>query len=94
LAPKDQLSRRGGCTGEKRDFRCDCGNEKFSHAGRLSNQLKCCLEPAKERANPRNRYNHNFAHRWCYCDGEEVLPMFQVRPTASGYPPRMLLHLG
>ncbi|KAK2878246.1 hypothetical protein Q8A67_019037 [Cirrhinus molitorella] len=45
----------------KRDFRCDCGNEKF-------NGFKCKLHTDKEGQNVKNPYNHNFFGRYCSCD--------------------------
>lgn len=51
----------------KSDFRCDCGNSKFTGAS----VSKCGMEP-KERdpTNSLNNYNHNFFGRYCYCDRE------------------------
>jgi len=46
---------------EKREFRCDCGNEKAGG--------RCQLCPDKESENRNNRYNHNFRGRYCHCDG-------------------------
>ncbi|CAN9502145.1 unnamed protein product [Ophioblennius macclurei] len=45
----------------KRNFRCDCGNEKF--AG-----FQCQLNPVKDERNVRNNYNHNFNGCYCTCD--------------------------
>ncbi|CAF0944152.1 unnamed protein product [Brachionus calyciflorus] len=44
----------------KRNFRCDCGNSKFS--------IKCKLEPEKEPQNINNKYNHNFNGLYCSCN--------------------------
>ena len=49
--------------GEKRHFRCDCGNKQFKQAGRLGNQLLCSLQCEKEPMNQANVYNHNFKDR-------------------------------
>ncbi|XP_066523403.1 putative E3 ubiquitin-protein ligase UBR7 isoform X2 [Hoplias malabaricus] len=45
----------------KRNFRCDCGNEKFG-------SFKCKLSPEKDGLNIRNLYNHNYLGRYCSCD--------------------------
>eukprot|EP00002_Diphylleia_rotans_P035585 TRINITY_DN7780_c0_g1_i1.p1 TRINITY_DN7780_c0_g1~~TRINITY_DN7780_c0_g1_i1.p1 ORF type:complete len:451 (-),score=103.03 TRINITY_DN7780_c0_g1_i1:126-1478(-) len=50
---------------DKRNFRCDCGNSK--NAG-----FVCELEPNKDPVNERNKYNHNFSGRYCWCDEPEV----------------------
>uniref|UniRef100_A0A1A7WKV9 Ubiquitin protein ligase E3 component n-recognin 7 n=1 Tax=Iconisemion striatum TaxID=60296 RepID=A0A1A7WKV9_9TELE len=44
----------------KRNFRCDCGNRKFS-------ELQCKLFPEKEDANSQNKYSHNFFGMYCTC---------------------------
>jgi len=44
----------------KRDFRCDCGNTKFDG-------FKCTLQEEKEAVNERNKYNHNYAGKYCTC---------------------------
>jgi len=44
----------------KREFCCDCGNEKF-------NGRKCRLEPAKRALNTKNKYNQNFRGLYCTC---------------------------
>ncbi|KAJ8290367.1 hypothetical protein GJAV_G00011950 [Gymnothorax javanicus] len=44
----------------KRNFRCDCGNEKF--AG-----FQCKLYPGKDGQNTNNKYNHNFFGLYCTC---------------------------
>uniref|UniRef100_A0A1A8KJP7 Putative E3 ubiquitin-protein ligase UBR7 n=1 Tax=Nothobranchius kuhntae TaxID=321403 RepID=A0A1A8KJP7_NOTKU len=44
----------------KRNFRCDCGNRKFS-------ELQCKLYPDKDDANSQNKYNHNFFGMYCTC---------------------------
>jgi len=44
----------------KRNFCCDCGNEKFS-------DRKCKLEPAKRALNTKNKYNQNFRGLYCTC---------------------------
>jgi len=45
----------------KRNFRCDCGNDRFLHN-------PCVLCPNKEPLNEKNQYNHNFLGKYCYCD--------------------------
>ncbi|XP_074471342.1 putative E3 ubiquitin-protein ligase UBR7 [Sebastes fasciatus] len=44
----------------KRNFRCDCGNSKFS-------ELQCKLHPEKEEVNSQNKYSHNFFGVYCTC---------------------------
>ena len=56
--------------GTRRNFRCDCGNNR-------------CREPcktmfqAKVSENTCNHYNHNFFNKWCVCDGPDQRPMVQ-----------------
>ncbi|KAM4625441.1 putative E3 ubiquitin-protein ligase UBR7 [Polymixia lowei] len=45
----------------KRNFRCDCGNDKFG-------DFQCQLIPAKDGLNIKNQYNHNFHGMYCSCD--------------------------
>ncbi|XP_076014611.1 putative E3 ubiquitin-protein ligase UBR7 [Genypterus blacodes] len=45
----------------KRNFRCDCGNDKFG-------DFQCQLIPAKDNKNVKNHYNHNFRGSYCSCD--------------------------
>lgn len=45
----------------KRNFRCDCGNSRFSN-------LSCKLFPNKETENVQNMYNHNFRGLYCTCE--------------------------
>lgn len=45
----------------KRNFRCDCGNQKF-------NDFTCKLCPGKDALNVRNVYNHNYFGRYCSCE--------------------------
>lgn len=45
----------------KRNFRCDCGNEKFPG-------FTCKLHADKEGQNVKNSYNHNYFGRFCSCD--------------------------
>ncbi|KAJ8399188.1 hypothetical protein AAFF_G00415670 [Aldrovandia affinis] len=45
----------------KRNFRCDCGNEKFG-------EFECKLYPGKNGLNSNNEYNHNFYGLYCTCD--------------------------
>lgn len=47
----------------KREFRCDCGNEKFAKA-----DLVCKLKPQKDKLNAQNKYNHNFVGLYCTCN--------------------------
>ncbi|MED6276013.1 putative E3 ubiquitin-protein ligase ubr7, partial [Characodon lateralis] len=44
----------------KRNFRCDCGNGKFSG-------LQCKLHPEKDDVNSLNKYSHNFFGVYCTC---------------------------
>ncbi|XP_076612476.1 putative E3 ubiquitin-protein ligase UBR7 isoform X1 [Chaetodon auriga] len=44
----------------KRNFRCDCGNRKFS-------ELQCKLYPEKEEVNSLNKYSQNFFGVYCTC---------------------------
>ena len=44
----------------KRQFRCDCGNEKFP-------DLKCKLLPEKDPLNESNMYSQNFRGLYCTC---------------------------
>ncbi|XP_070705229.1 putative E3 ubiquitin-protein ligase UBR7 [Pempheris klunzingeri] len=44
----------------KRNFRCDCGNRKFT-------DLQCKLHPEKEEVNSVNKYSHNFFGVYCTC---------------------------
>lgn len=37
----------------------------------------CSLYPGKEATNVHNKYTHNVREKYCYCDGEESLPMVQ-----------------
>lgn len=50
----------------KRNFRCDCGNGKFPDSS------KCQLYGAKSDSNTKNKYNHNFKGKYCYCDSDYV----------------------
>ncbi|XP_062325273.1 putative E3 ubiquitin-protein ligase UBR7 [Osmerus eperlanus] len=45
----------------KRNFRCDCGNNKFG-------EFRCKLIPNKDGRNIKNQYNHNFHGLYCFCD--------------------------
>ncbi|KAK3517016.1 hypothetical protein QTP70_030428 [Hemibagrus guttatus] len=45
----------------KRNFRCDCGNEKFG-------EMECRLFPEKEKTNCGNKYSHNFFGLYCTCE--------------------------
>eukprot|EP00698_Gefionella_okellyi_P022383 TRINITY_DN7410_c0_g1_i1.p1 TRINITY_DN7410_c0_g1~~TRINITY_DN7410_c0_g1_i1.p1 ORF type:complete len:376 (-),score=102.49 TRINITY_DN7410_c0_g1_i1:80-1207(-) len=52
---------------EKRDFRCDCGTAAAPAS------CLCDFDPEatkKELRNTKNRYNHNFNGRYCWCDKE------------------------
>lgn len=55
----------------KRNFRCDCGNSRFTNN-------KCNLEPNKSAVNELNSYNQNFRGVYCTCnrpypDPEDVI---------------------
>jgi E3 ubiquitin-protein ligase UBR7 len=45
----------------QRNFRCDCGNERFPKTN------PCQLEKDKMAQNEDNRYNHNFVGVYCIC---------------------------
>nr|ACO14622.1 C14orf130 homolog [Caligus clemensi] len=56
----------------KRNFRCDCGNDKFE-------DRKCKLYEKKEALNERNNYNQNYKGSYCTCgrpypDPEDPIP--------------------
>uniref|UniRef100_A0A667XQX3 Putative E3 ubiquitin-protein ligase UBR7 n=1 Tax=Myripristis murdjan TaxID=586833 RepID=A0A667XQX3_9TELE len=55
----------------KRNFRCDCGNSKFTN-------LQCKLFPEKEAANSKNKYSHNFFGVYCTCNRPYPDPEDQV----------------
>ncbi|XP_055352900.1 putative E3 ubiquitin-protein ligase UBR7 [Paramacrobiotus metropolitanus] len=44
----------------KRNFRCDCGNSRFSG-------VACKLIPEKDAINEQNQYNQNFSNAYCVC---------------------------
>ncbi|KAL8594392.1 hypothetical protein ACOMHN_032979 [Nucella lapillus] len=44
----------------KRQFRCDCGNSKFTDSS-------CKLVPTKDDVNAENKYNQNFRGAYCTC---------------------------
>ncbi|XP_077950008.1 putative E3 ubiquitin-protein ligase UBR7 isoform X2 [Gasterosteus aculeatus] len=54
-----------------RNFRCDCGNKKFT-------ELKCKLNPVKEEVNALNKYSHNFSGLYCTCSRPYPDPDDQV----------------
>ena len=45
----------------RRNFRCDCGSQKFG------NEARCQLFPNKDPVNERNRYNQNYGGVYCTC---------------------------
>ncbi|XP_067429101.1 putative E3 ubiquitin-protein ligase UBR7 [Thunnus thynnus] len=55
----------------KRNFRCDCGNRKFT-------ELQCKLFPDKEVVNSLNKYSHNFFGEYCTCSRPYPDPDDQV----------------
>ncbi|KAF5889802.1 putative E3 ubiquitin-protein ligase UBR7, partial [Clarias magur] len=55
----------------KRNFRCDCGNEKFG-------EMDCRLFPEKEKTNSGNKYSHNFFGLYCTCERPYPDPEDQV----------------
>ncbi|KAF0978563.1 hypothetical protein FDP41_002383 [Naegleria fowleri] len=57
--------------GEKRNFKCDCGNSQCGNVECL------CSTSQKSPINELNQYNHNFKNEWCYCGREEANPMYQ-----------------
>lgn len=46
----------------KRNFRCDCGNERFNGIS------TCQLSEQKDPENVKNEYNHNFEGLFCNCN--------------------------
>uniref|UniRef100_A0AAX7VSJ5 UBR-type domain-containing protein n=1 Tax=Astatotilapia calliptera TaxID=8154 RepID=A0AAX7VSJ5_ASTCA len=55
----------------KRNFRCDCGNGKFS-------ELQCKLHPDKDEVNSLNKYSQNFFGVYCTCGRPYPDPEDQV----------------
>ncbi|KAM9339176.1 putative E3 ubiquitin-protein ligase UBR7 isoform 1-T2 [Symphorus nematophorus] len=55
----------------KRNFRCDCGNRKFT-------ELQCKLHPEKDEDNSLNKYSHNFFGVYCTCSRPYPDPEDQV----------------
>ncbi|XP_041661470.1 putative E3 ubiquitin-protein ligase UBR7 [Cheilinus undulatus] len=55
----------------KRNFRCDCGNKKFT-------DLTCKLFPEKDDVNHLNKYSHNFFGVYCTCSRPYPDPDDQV----------------
>ncbi|XP_028252978.1 putative E3 ubiquitin-protein ligase UBR7 isoform X2 [Parambassis ranga] len=55
----------------KRNFRCDCGNRKFT-------ELQCKLHPEKDEVNSLNKYSHNFFGVYCTCSRPYPDPDDQV----------------
>lgn len=55
----------------KRNFRCDCGNRKFS-------ELQCKLHPDKDEVNSLNKYSQNFFGVYCTCGRPYPDPEDQV----------------
>ncbi|XP_053192960.1 putative E3 ubiquitin-protein ligase UBR7 [Scomber japonicus] len=55
----------------KRNFRCDCGNRKFT-------ELQCKLFPDKDELNSLNKYSHNFFGEYCTCSRPYPDPEDQV----------------
>ncbi|KAL1506059.1 hypothetical protein ABEB36_005490 [Hypothenemus hampei] len=58
----------------KRNFRCDCGNSKFTES-----KNKCVLNEEKTELNDLNGYNQNFSGTYCVChrpfpDAEDPIP--------------------
>eukprot|EP00096_Caligus_rogercresseyi_P007032 TRINITY_DN2431_c0_g2_i1.p1 TRINITY_DN2431_c0_g2~~TRINITY_DN2431_c0_g2_i1.p1 ORF type:complete len:378 (+),score=116.70 TRINITY_DN2431_c0_g2_i1:30-1163(+) len=65
----------------KRNFRCDCGNDKFGE------DKKCKLYEKKEPLNSRNNYNQNFKGAYCTCgrpypDPEDKTPDEMIQCAA------------
>ncbi|XP_078130557.1 putative E3 ubiquitin-protein ligase UBR7 isoform X2 [Sander vitreus] len=55
----------------KRNFRCDCGNRKFT-------ELQCKLFPEKDELNSQNKYSQNFFGVYCTCSRPYPDPDDQV----------------
>lgn len=55
----------------KRNFRCDCGNRKFT-------ELQCKLHPDKDETNTLNKYSQNFFGVYCTCSRPYPDPEDQV----------------
>ena len=68
------------CIGARRNFRCDCGNNRSNRPCKL-------MEQPKVFKNLKNHYGHNFRERWCFCDrpdnGKE--PMIQCICCSDWY---------
>lgn len=60
----------------KRNFRCDCGNSKFTN-------FKCKLEPEKDLVNSLNKYNHNFSGLYCSCNRPYPDPDLSANDTLN-----------
>lgn len=57
--------------GIKHNISCDCGNNLFKR-----NNCHISLS-TKPKYNYNNIYTHNNIVKYCYCNGSEVLPMYQ-----------------
>jgi len=57
--------------GVKKNFRCDCGNDKFEN--------QCLLKQSKDSLNSNNKYDHNFQNRFCQCNGPYYESEFMIR---------------
>ncbi|KAI9136906.1 putative zinc finger in N-recognin-domain-containing protein [Paraphysoderma sedebokerense] len=73
---------------QKRQFKCDCGDSEMP--GTCELQDKKILG-----VNSENRYNHNFAGEYCWCDGvydpdEEAGTMFQCAVCQDWYHDRCI----
>ncbi|CAB4008882.1 E3 ubiquitin- ligase UBR7, partial [Paramuricea clavata] len=58
----------------KRNFQCDCGNEKFA-------DFECKLQKNKDAANTLNNYNQNFKGLYCSCHRPYPDPDDETRMT-------------
>lgn len=58
--------------GTKHNITCDCGNNLYKR-----NNCNISHTIIKPKYNYNNIYTHNNIIKYCYCDGNEELPMYQ-----------------
>jgi hypothetical protein len=57
---------------DKRHFKCDCGTPKSGMETLFVSYIQGCICKLKEQQtddNNENEYNHNFEHKYCWCNG-------------------------